>query len=221
MMKEQRPANSTDPLLVSGNLKIQAPKQLMDSTKLINHFSKHIKLTTDEIELINSLFSQRSLKKREFLLKSNQICRTESFIFSGCLRTYSIDENGFEHTLTFAVEDWWTGDLLSFLTEMPSFYNIVALENSEILQITKMNLDKLYVEVPKLERYFRLLIQNAYVTQQQRIIQNLSQTAEQRYLAFIEKYPAFLQRISQKHIASYLGITPVFLSMLRKKVSRW
>lgn len=192
----------------------------MESTKLINHFSQFVKLKTEEITLINTLFSQRSLKKKDHLLQNNQICRTESFIISGCLRTYSIDENGFEHTLTFAVENWWTGDLLSFLTEKPSSYNIVAIENSEILQITKKNLDRLYLEVPKLERYFRLLVQNAYVAQQERINQNLSLTAERRYLDFIEKYPAFSQRIPQKHIASYLGITPVFLSMLRKKISK-
>jgi len=190
----------------------------VESNKLIEHFSKYIKLNIEEIELIDSLFTPNNLKKKEFLLRSGETCRTESFIISGCLRTYSIDENGFEHTLTFAIEDWWTGDLLSFLTETPSFYNIIALENTEILQITKIDLDKLYLEVPKLERYFRLLIQNAYVSQQQRINQNLSQTAEQRYLEFIGKHSTFLQRIPQKHIASYLGITPVFLSMLRKKL---
>ncbi|GAB0156801.1 Crp/Fnr family transcriptional regulator [Chryseobacterium sp. Alg-005] len=192
----------------------------MDSTQLINHFSKYIELNAYEIGLINSLFSYKSLKRKEFLLRSGEVCRTESFIICGCLRTYSIDENGFEHTLTFAIEDWWTGDLLSFFTETSTCYHIVALENTEILQISKTNLDTLYLKVPKLERYFRLLIQNAYVTQQQRINQNLSQTAEQRYLAFIEKYPALQQRIPQKHIASYLGITPVFLSMLRKKLSQ-
>lgn len=192
----------------------------MESTQLIDHFSKYIQLNTEEVELIHSLFSYKSLKKKEFLLRSGDICRTESFIISGCLRTYSIDENGFEHTLTFATEDWWTGDLLSFFTETSTSYNIVALEDSEILQITKTDLDKLYLKVPKLERYFRQLIQNAYVAQQQRIDQNLSQTAEQRYLSFVEKYPVLLQRIPQKHIASYLGITPVFLSMLRKKLSQ-
>ncbi|RKS96101.1 Crp/Fnr family transcriptional regulator [Chryseobacterium defluvii] len=192
----------------------------MESTQLIDHFSKYIQLNTEEVELIHSLFSYKSLKKKEFLLRSGDICRTESFIISGCLRTFSIDENGFEHTLTFAIEDWWTGDLLSFFTETSTSYNIVALEDSEILQITKTDLDKLYLKVPKLERYFRQLIQNAYVAQQQRIDQNLSQTAEQRYLSFVEKYPVLLQRIPQKHIASYLGITPVFLSMLRKKLSQ-
>lgn len=192
----------------------------MDSIQLINHFSKYIQLSTEEIELISSLFSYRRLNKKEFLLRNGEVCRTESFIIKGCLRTYSIDEDGFEHTLTFAVEDWWTGDLLSFFTETPTLYNIIAVEDCEILQITKTNLDNLYLEVPKLERYFRLLIQNAYVMQQQRVNQNLSQTAEQRYLAFVEKHPALLQRIPQKYIASYLGITPVFLSMLRKRLSR-
>jgi len=118
------------------------------------------------------------------------------------------------------MEDWWVGDLYSFLTQTPATYFIDALEDTEILQISKANLDKLYVRVPKFERFFRLILQNAFIAQQQRINQNLSFTAEQRYLEFIKKYPQLEQRLSQKHVSAYLGITPVFLSMLRRKLSR-
>lgn len=193
----------------------------MDTTKLIEHIRQQIQLEQAEIEIINQYFTFKALKKKEFILQANQVCKTESFIVKGCLRTYSIDENGFERTLIFSIENWWTGDLLSFLTQRPSSYNIMALEDSEILQIKKSDLEKLYLEVPKMERYFRLLIQNAYVNQLERIHQNFSQTAEQRYLLFLQKYPQLAQRISQKHIASYLGITPVFLSMLRNKITKF
>jgi CRP-like cAMP-binding protein len=120
----------------------------------------------------------------------------------------------------FGIEDWWVSDLFSLLTNSPSSYYIDALEDTELLQISKSNLDELYERVPKFERFFRIILQSAYVAQQLRINQNLSFTAEQRYLNFIEKYPAFERRISQKQIAAYLGITPVFLSMLRKKLSK-
>ncbi|PRD44100.1 Crp/Fnr family transcriptional regulator [Sphingobacterium haloxyli] len=189
----------------------------MDTTKLIEHLLKHVQLDNNETETIEKYFTSKTLRKKEFLLRTNEVCRTENFILEGCFRTYSIDENGFERTLIFSVESWWIADLLSFLTERPSSYNIVALENAKILQIKKNDLEKLYLEVPKLERYFRILIQNAYISQLERINQNYSLTAEQRYHLFIQKHPDFVQRIPQKHIASYLGITPVFLSMLRKK----
>jgi len=120
----------------------------------------------------------------------------------------------------FAVEEWWTGDLYSFLTQTPGNFIIDALEDTELLQISKDDLEKLYECVPKFECFFRLILQNAFVAQQQRINQNLSFTAEERYLHFIKKYPQLEQRLSQKQVAAYLGITPEFLSMIRRKLAR-
>jgi CRP-like cAMP-binding protein len=120
----------------------------------------------------------------------------------------------------FAIEDWWTGDLYSFPTQTPSTYFIDALEDTEVLQLSKTNLEKLYGQEPKFERFYRIIFQNALIAQHERISQNLSFSAEQRYLHFIKKYPEVEQRISQKHVATFLGITPEFLSMLRKKLSK-
>lgn len=192
----------------------------MNADRLITHISRYISINDADKANITTSFTSKKLNKKEVLLRNGETCKTENFIVKGCLRTYTIDENGFEHILMFGIEDWWVGDLYSFLTNTPSQYVIDALEDTELLQISRPNLEKLYKSVPALERFFRLLIQNAYIAQQQRVNQNLSQTAEQRYLAFVAKYPEHLQRIPQKHIASYLGITPVFLSMLRKKLSR-
>lgn len=192
----------------------------MNLELILNHISKHIQLDKTETDFFISLLETKKLKRKEFLLKQNEICKTENFIFKGCLRTYSIDENGFEHIVMFGVEDWWVGDLFSFLTQLPSNYYIDAIEETEILQITKSNLDKLFDRVPKFERFFRLILQNAFIAQQQRINQNLSFTAEQRYFYFIQKYPELEQRLTQKQVSAYLGITPVFLSMLRKKISK-
>jgi CRP-like cAMP-binding protein len=118
-----------------------------------------------------------------------------------------------------ALKTWWVGDLYSFLTQTAATYFIDALEDTEILQISKENLDKLYERVPKFERFFRLILQNAFIAQQKRINQNLSLPAEQRYLDFIKKHPQLEQRLSQKQVSAYLGITPVFLSMIRRKLA--
>lgn len=187
---------------------------------LLHNISRYIELNEEEKDILISFLQAKKLKRKDFLLKKGAVCKTENFILQGCLRVYTIDENGFEHILMFGIEDWWVSDLYSFLKNTPTNYFIDALEDTELLQISKVNLEKLYKLVPKFERFFRIILQNAYNAQQERINQNLSFTAEQRYLNFIKKYPAFVQRIPQKQIAAYLGITPVFLSMLRKKISK-
>lgn len=191
----------------------------MNEVSILKNVSRHIDLDKTEADLFVSLLETRLLKRKEFLVRPGDICRYEHFITRGCLRTYSVDESGFEHILMFGVEEWWVGDLYSFLTQKPATYFIQALEDTEILQISKNNLDNLYREVPKFERFFRILFQNAFIALQQRIDQNLSLTAEQRYLDFVSKYPNLEQRLSQKLVASYLGITPVFLSILRRKLA--
>lgn len=192
----------------------------MDTDLILQNISRHVQLDRTETDFFISLLQTRKLKRKEFLLKQGDICKTENFIVKGCLRTYTIDDNGFEHIVMFGIEDWWVGDLYSFLTQSPATYFIDALEDTVVLQITKANLDKLYDRVPKFERFFRLILQNAFIAQQQRINQNLSFTAEQRYLDFVNKYPQLEQRLSQKQVLAYLGITPVFLSMLRRKLSK-
>lgn len=192
----------------------------MNTDLILQNIGRYIQLDKTEIDFFVSLLYCKQLKRKDFLLKQGDICRTENFIVRGCLRIYSIDDKGMEHIVMFGVEDWWVGDLFSFLTQSPATYFIDALEDTEILQISKDNLDKLYERVPKFERFFRLILQNAFIAQQQRINQNLSFTAEQRYLEFINKYPQLEQRLSQKQVSAYLGITPVFLSMLRRKLAK-
>ncbi|MES2554724.1 MAG: Crp/Fnr family transcriptional regulator [Bacteroidota bacterium] len=189
----------------------------MDCELLIQHISRHIQLDKNEEAYFLSLIQLKTIRKKEFLVKQGEICKTENFLLSGCMRTFTLNEQGEEQVVQFGIEDWWMGDLYSFLTQTPASYSIDALEDTVIAQITKEHLDNLYLQVPKFERFFRLILQNAFIAQQDRIHQNLSLTAEQRYEEFIRKYPQLEQRITQKHIASYLGITPVFLSMLRRK----
>ena len=187
---------------------------------LINHVRKHISLDEEEVAFFASLIETHTIQRKEFLLRQGEVCQFEYFVTKGCLRTYTMDETGVEHTLYFSPEEWWVGDLMSFLTEEPSIYNITALEKTVVLAISRYNLEVLYQKVPQFERFFRILIQNAFIAQQQRISQKLSLNGEQRYREFLEKYPQLEQRISLKMIASYLGITPEFLSMIRRKMVR-
>jgi len=191
----------------------------MDPELIFKNIARHIQLDQEESDYFLSLVQPKKIKRKEYLLKQGEICRYEHFILKGCLRTYTIDDGGLEHILMFGIEDWWVGDLFSFLTQSPATFFIDALEDTEILQISKPNLDMLYVKVPKFERFFRIMLQNAFIAQQQRINQNLAFTAEQRYLDFIKNFPRLEQRLSQKQVSSYLGITPVFLSMLRRKMT--
>lgn len=186
---------------------------------LLNNFQRHILLAPEEQEIISSYLKVRTYKKRQFVVQAGDVCRYENFVLKGCLRAYYIDENGDEHIVMFAVEDWWTSDLLSLFTQTPATLNIDALEDTEVIQIAYEDLERLYLEVPKLERFFRIQLQNAFVAQQQRIIGNLSKTAKEKYQHFLEKYPNWAQRIPQHQIAAYLGITPEFLSQVRKQLS--
>lgn len=180
------------------------------------HIEKKIALTDDEFAQASSYFTVRKLKKKQFLLQQGDSCRYESFVVSGCLKAYHTDDQGVDHVLRFSVEDHWAGDLDSFINHTPSSFNIEAIETVTLLVIDKPSLDQLYQHVPKLETFFRLLNQNALIATSQRVIKNLSIPAKERYEQFLATYPHLVQRIPLKDIASYLGITPVFLSKLRR-----
>lgn len=184
---------------------------------ILQNISRHISLDAIEENYFLSMLKPISINRKDFLLQAGEVCRYEYFITKGCLRCYHIDEEGTEHIILFAPEDWWIGDLYSLLTQTPARLHIDALENTEILAIAREDMEVLYERVPKFERFFRIIFQRAFIAQEQRIIQNLSSTAEERYEAFKLKYPGLVQRIAQKQIAAFLGITPVFLSMLRRK----
>ena len=192
----------------------------MKSELLISNLSKHISLDSDETEFFISLLKSKSLKSGEFLIHEGDICRYESFVTNGCLKAYYESEDGAEHILDFLIEEWWADDLYSFLTQTPSKSSVKAIEDTELLQISKDDLETLYQKVPKFERFFRLLFQKAYITQRDQINQMLSVPAEERYIQFLKRKPYALKRFSQKDIASYLGVTPQFFSSLKKKVDQ-
>jgi CRP-like cAMP-binding protein len=186
---------------------------------LLRNISRIITLTDRETEYFKTVLSHRRLQRRQYLLQADDVCRHESYIVEGCLHGYYVDRDGYEHTTFLAVEDWWISDLESFIRKTPATMTIRALEDTEVLQIEQSAHDALCRQVPKFERLFRLLLQNAFIAHQRRILAMISQSAEERYQEFLERYPQLAHRVPQKYIASYLGVTPEFLSRVRRDLS--
>jgi CRP-like cAMP-binding protein len=186
---------------------------------LIKNITRHVELRDDEMAVIASSFTARKFRKRHYLLQEGELSRNEYFIVKGLTRTYKVDQKGQEHVVGFGPEDWWVGDLSSFLSGLPSYYNVDCLEDTEVLLINRPDLEMLYQKVPKMERYFRVLTQNALIAATSRVVGTLAKTAPERYALFIERYPQIEQRVPNHQIASYLGITPQSLSRIRAKAA--
>lgn len=187
---------------------------------LLSYFNELIPLTRDEVEMVTAKFQPRLYRKKQFVLQEGDICTQFNFVVRGCLRMYKIDDQGTVHILQFASENNWINDLGSFHQLKSSALNIDALEDTVVLQISHSDLISLYMAAPKFDRIFRVLIENGFIRLQDRLLQNISSTAEERYQSFLGVYPHLSNRLSQVQIASFIGITPEFLSKLRKKISR-
>jgi len=194
-------------------------KKTHADTLLIRHVLKRVNLSTEEQNHFTSLFSLRKVLPRQYLLQQGEICKYEFFVIDGFLRSFFVDEPGNEHTLNFAFEDWWISDSKSFVQSIPSEINIIAHEATIVMQIEKQALDQLYLDYPIFDRFWRLLNQNYNLSQSERVLNAISLNGPERYHALLAKYPKIESRLAQKHIASYLGITPVFLSMIRKSLT--
>jgi CRP-like cAMP-binding protein len=204
------------------NNAVQMNKNLSQSSiePLLNYFDRLILLNKEEKELVTEKFHPRLYRKRQFVLQEGDICTQFNFVVRGCLRMYKIDEQGAIHILQFATENYWIMDLGSFHGEKPSELNMDAIEDTMVLQISRNDLISLYMQAPKFDRIFRVLIENSFVGLQKRLLQNISSTAEERYQSFLDTYPHLVNRLSQTQVASFLGITPEFLSRLRNKLSK-
>ncbi|MCD6017143.1 MAG: Crp/Fnr family transcriptional regulator [Bacteroidetes bacterium] len=189
----------------------------MDYSLLLQNFAKHISLTKAEEAFVTPLFEHQKIAAKKFLLKQGDVCKHSAFVLDGCLRGYTIDSNGDEHVLSFAPKEWWIGDMYSLISQKPGNLNIEAMNDTEILLLSKTDQEKLYRKVPKFERFFRIITENSLVSYQQRLNDNMSLTAQERYLKFCKIYPQLIHTIPQKQIAAYIGVTPEFLSKLRAK----
>lgn len=188
--------------------------------KMLSHIEGLIDLNENEKDYFISLLKFKRVRKKQYILQGGDVCRYETFIIQGCLRSYLIDESDVEHVVMFGIENSWIEDGLSLSTGSPSAINIDALEDSEVFQIDKASLEGLYKKIPAFERFFRIKFQQAFIAEQQRVICNFTKSAQDRYLTFLERFPNLEQRISQRQIASFLGITPQFLSQVRSLAFR-
>ena len=182
-------------------------------------FHKKVPLTEEERERIKAHLIPKKLRKKQYLLQEGDVCKTIAFVQKGLLRAYTVDENGVEHIIQFALEGWTISDLYSFLTAEPATYTIDALEDAELVLISKAAHDGLLKEVPKYETLTRLNITGAYIAMQRRLTSIISLSLEERYEAFLTLYPHIAQRVPQHMIASYMGLTPETLSRIRKRIS--
>lgn len=186
---------------------------------LIKFFKNYFPLKKQEQEELRLKFSEKTVKRRGFILQYGDVCRHFTFVVSGCLKMYAVDKFAKEHNLLFAAENDWITDLSSFYSEKPSLVYIEAIEPSTILQIKHSDLLNLYINYHKFDRNFRIIVEQKYIELQNRVLQNISSTAEERYLTFLEQYPKLSNRLPNTQIASYIGITPEFLSKIRKDLT--
>ena len=187
---------------------------------LLNHIANYISFTEKEQKLLLSKTETVEYKAKTILLNAGEICKYSYFVNSGLLRSFNINDNIVEHVLHFACEGWWIGDMYSLLSQKPGTLFIEVLEDSEVVLLSKENQELLYHEIPKLERFFRILTENSLVAHQERLMDNLSLSAEERFEKFCKRYPTLIQRVPQKQIASYIGVTPEFFSKMKSKLLR-
>jgi CRP-like cAMP-binding protein len=181
---------------------------------------KDLSLSEKERIRIENKFEQLNLKKGELLLKANDIVNHQYYVGNGCLRTFFMDKHAKEHTLQFAIKDWWISDYTSYFTNTKSILSIECIQHATIYKISKENIENLYLEIPKLETFFRKKLEGAFASFQKRILSSLSQSAKERYASFTQTYPNIEQQVKNYHIASYLGITTESLSRIRKEIAQ-
>lgn len=192
----------------------------MNYERIIKNISRWMALSEAEVDFFTSRLTYRKIRRRQYLLQAGDVCRHYTFVNEGCLRLFHMGVNGVEHILQFAPEDYWVADIGSFYEEVPTSLHIEALEPSEVWQISKPDLTATFATHPGFDRVFRVMMERAFIKLQKRVLLDISATAEEKYLAFVENYPQLVNRLPQTQIASFIGITPEFLSKIRKNLSR-
>ncbi len=187
--------------------------------KIIKYFDKYLPLDENEKTALTNRLTERRVKRRQYILQEGDICKYFVFVVEGCFKMYGVDHSGAEHNLVFTAENDWITDIDSLHKERPSKLFIEAIEPATILQISKGDLWYLYTNYPKFDRNFRVIIEDKYIELQNRLLQTFSMTAYERYESFLEQYPSLANRLANTQIASYLGITPEFLSKIRNERS--
>lgn len=188
--------------------------------RILQNIARFVTLTPQEQQHLLSKTEVRHYKAKTMVLHAGEVCKHSYFVNRGLLRNFSINDHIVEHVLGFACEGWWIGDMYSLLSQKPGQLFIEVLEDSQVVLLSKDNQEQLYHDIPKLERFFRILTENSLIAHQERLMDNLSLSAEERFDKFCKRYPDLIQRVPQKQIASYIGVTPEFFSKMKSRMLR-
>jgi len=186
---------------------------------LLKHIEEKVSLTATDKEMISPFFIRKRLRRKQYLLQEGDVCRYLSFVAKGLLRSYNVDEKGDEHMSIFGWEGWWISDFNSFLSVVPAMFYIDAIEDSEVLMISRSDYDTLTLQVPIMDRYFRILFQNSLVTKERRLMSSITHSAEEKYIQLLNSNPEIINKIPQNMVASYLGIAPETLSRIKRNLN--
>ncbi|PNW26388.1 Crp/Fnr family transcriptional regulator [Formosa algae] len=189
-------------------------------TAIADHIQNHIQPTPAEMHIFLSTLNEVSVSKGQFLLKPGTHVKHEYFVIKGCLKAYYLDVKGSKHILQFAIENWWIGDFNAFYNQIASNLYIEAIEDAQLLSINYDKLQEVYEQAPIFERYFRILITKAFISQQKRILSAQEKNTQDRYLEFCQSYPNIENRVANYDVANYLGVTPENLSRVRKALKK-
>ncbi len=189
----------------------------MEYDPILEYISRYVELTVEEVNQLTTFFKIRKVKKRQFIVQPGFVCRHKSYVVKGAFRAYLVDNKGKEHTLAFAIEDWWISDYSSLIYQEPATLFVEALEDSILIQIDFKDEQTFLKEIPKMERFERIITQRSLAFQQKRLLSNFTNTAEERYDEFMSKYSAIANRVPQYALASYLGFSTEYLSKIRNR----
>jgi CRP-like cAMP-binding protein len=188
---------------------------MKDLLPVIDYISRYVDLTDDEKNHLAGFLKITKIKKRQFIVQPGFVCQHKSYVVKGAFRGYLVDNEGKEHTLSFAIEDWWISDYSSLIYQEPATLFVEALEDSILIQIAYEDEQRFLQEIPKLEKFERIITQRSLAFQQKRLLSNFTKTAEERYDEFMSKYAAIAKRVPQYALASYLGFSTEYLSKIR------
>ena len=192
---------------------------MKEYTNILKNIKRYVSLTEEDERKLTSIIRITKVKKRQFIDQPGYVCKYRNYVIKGAFRSYFIDNEGKEHTVQIAIEDWFVSDFYSYITQTPATLFVEALEDSTIFQMAYEDIEGLCKEIHGLSEYFRITTERAFAFSRKRALSNLSLTAEERYLEILERSPNIVNRVPQKVIASYLGMTPEFMSKIRKKLT--
>jgi len=187
---------------------------------IFKNIQRYVKLNSEDEQALASILRETSVRKRQFIVQPGFTCTHQTYVVKGAFRAYFVNNDGVQHTIQFAIDDWFISDFNSYISQTPASLFVEAIEDSSIMQLEYSDVEKLCSNNPKFERFFRIVAQKSFAFAQRRILSNLGKTAEERYLEFNSLYPDIVQRAPQYALASYLGMTPEFLSKIRSKIAK-